>query len=217
MWVKICGITNADQAVAIAQLGATALGFICVKRSPRFVSPETLATIAQTLKHQMPTPIETVGIFADANLEIIQATVAQGRLQTVQLHGQETPEFCRQVRAAIPDIRIIKALRIRSAADIRHTTDYEPVADALLLDAYHPQLLGGTGTTLDWSALLTFRPRRPWILAGGLNPDNVAIALGQLSPDGIDLSSGVEVSPGQKDMAKVKALFAALRTLRPSA
>jgi phosphoribosylanthranilate isomerase len=136
--------------------------------------------------------------------------VDQDLFTTLQLHGQESPEFCQQVRTTYPHLRLMKAFRIRDAADLAAIAPYETVVDRVLLDAYHPHVLGGTGQTLDWGALSAFRPRCPWVLAGGLTPDNVATALGQLTPDGIDLSSGVESAPGRKDLSQVARLFGAI-------
>jgi phosphoribosylanthranilate isomerase len=211
MRVKICGITQADQAVAIAHLGATALGFICVPASPRYLIPDRIAAISEALKDTIQRPLETVGVFADADIETLEMAVKTGQLSTVQLHGNETPEQCREIRQQLPGTALIKALRIRSAEDLAQATRFEPEVDGLLLDAYHPHLLGGTGKTLDWASLKSFRPACPWLLAGGLTPENVAQALAQLSPDGIDLSSGVETAPGIKDLNQVKRLFENLR------
>lgn len=210
MQVKICGITQADQAVAIATAGATALGFICVEASPRYVTPAVIAAIVTQLRGQFPAAVTTIGVFANAPLATIQATVEETGLSGVQLHGGESPEFCLQLKQHLPNVKTIKALRIRTPADLAQASAYEQVVDRLLLDAYHPQMLGGTGQPLDWQTLQAFRPARPWLLAGGLTPDNIATALAQLSPDGIDLSSGVETAPGIKDMEQVKRLFVAL-------
>ncbi|MEM9907209.1 MAG: phosphoribosylanthranilate isomerase, partial [Cyanobacteria bacterium P01_D01_bin.44] len=173
MRIKICGITRVDQGVAIANLGATALGFICVGRSPRYVSPDQIHLMTTPL----PASIDRFGVFADADLATITETVRIGQLTTVQLHGQESFEVCQQVRQALPEVELIKALRLRSANDLTQAHSYEPYVDALLLDAYHPEQLGGTGQTLDWPTLQKFQPRCPWFLAGGLRPDNILAAL----------------------------------------
>ncbi|HEY9622775.1 MAG TPA: phosphoribosylanthranilate isomerase [Crinalium sp.] len=214
MRIKICGITKPDQGRAIAQLGATALGFMCVERSPRYVLPEQIRVMVDALPVVPDTDqpaVDCVGVFADASLTEIQQVIAIARLTAVQLHGNETPEFCQELRETIPQVELIKALRIRDAAALEQVNLYRKWVDTLLLDAYHPQLLGGTGKTLDWPMLQQFSPGIPWILAGGLKPDNVAIALQQLNPDGLDLSSGVESAPGDKDLSKVAQLFEELR------
>ncbi|MBD2098809.1 phosphoribosylanthranilate isomerase [Trichocoleus sp. FACHB-591] len=209
MRVKICGITKPDQGQAIAELGATALGFICVPASPRYVSANQIRQVVEQLPLHPQTGhlVDRIGVFANATLAEISQVVAIAGLNAVQLHGAETPEFCAQVRETLPDTEVIKALRIKTAAALQEAADYYSHVHTLLLDAYHPGLLGGTGVTLDWQSLQKFAPACPWFLAGGLNPDNITQALAQLQPDGIDLSSGVERSPGDKDLAQVAHLF----------
>jgi phosphoribosylanthranilate isomerase len=217
--IKICGITNPDQGQAIARSGATALGFIAVPASPRYIPVDRMAEITaavRQLEPEMQRSIDYIGVFANTDIETIIATVSAGGLTGVQLHGNETPDDCRALRAALPGIELIKAFRIRDRADLTSSAPtalpaYTPVVDTLLLDAYHPDQLGGTGHTLDWAALAAFTPDRPWFLAGGLNPANVGEALTRLHPTGIDLSSGVERSPGDKDLQQVERLFQALR------
>jgi phosphoribosylanthranilate isomerase len=205
--IKICGITQPEQGAAIAHLGADALGFICVAASPRYVTPAQIQAIAQAI----PPEIERVGVFVNAPLAEICDGVTVGQLTGVQLHGEESPEFCRQLRQACPTVTIWKAVRVRSPETLTTLSDYLPLVDALLLDAYHPHLYGGTGHTLDWGSLQTFAPPCPWLLAGGLTPENVATAIAQLHPDGVDVSSGVERSPGDKDLDRVQQLIQAVR------
>ena len=207
MRVKICGITQIEQGKAIVELGADSIGFICVPESPRYVSVDRLRAIADTL----PSETVKVGVFANHGVTEIVAVVQQAHLSAIQLHGTESPEFCRQLRQAIrPEIELIKAFRLKSAASLAETSAYLDCVDTLLLDAYHPQILGGTGHTINWQDLVQFKPAIPWLLAGGLTPDNISEALSRLQPDGIDLSSGVERSPGDKDLAKVAQLFEAI-------
>jgi phosphoribosylanthranilate isomerase len=205
--VKICGITQADQGVAIAQLGASALGFICVPGTPRYIA----AAQIQAITAQLPLEVDRVGVFLNATLAEIGQTVAIAQLNCVQLHGTESVEFCTALRQQLPDLEVIKALRIRTREDLAQAHRYEPHIHTLLLDAYHPEQAGGTGLTIDWSTLQDFRPACPWLLAGGLNPSNVLTALELAHPDGLDLSSGVEIAPGNKDLKQVAALFAALK------
>lgn len=212
--VKICGITQVAQGLAIAQKGAAALGYICVSKSPRYITPENIAPITTAVSADIP-DVKHFGVFANAGVADMIAIAQTANLTTLQLHGDETPAFCQLLRDALDradlqTIQIVKALRIRITKDLDEANQYAPHVDALLLDAYHPEQLGGTGKTLDWPSLKAFSSSCPWFLAGGLNPDNVVDALSQLSPDGIDLSSGVEKSPGDKDLDKVNALFAAL-------
>ena len=203
MRVKICGITQPEQGLAIAQLGATALGFICVSRSPRYVKSEQIQAVVQ----QLPSQVDCIGVFADASPEEIVNIVTETGLTGVQLHGEETPAYCQQLRQLLPDIELIKAIRVKSPQSLAQTSEYVESVNTLLLDAYDPQLQGGTGHTIDWKTIEQFCPDIPWLLAGGLTPDNVVDALAQLRPDGIDLSSGVERSPGDKDLEKVARLF----------
>ncbi len=207
MRVKICGITQPQQSVAIASLGATALGFICVPTSPRYV---TIAQIQAAIA-PLPKNIDKIGVFANTSIALIEQTVVESGLTSVQLHGNELPEFCLELRQALPGVEIIKAFRVRSREHLQQVAEYSNYIDTLLLDAYHPQQLGGTGQTLDWTMLQQFSPSSPWFLAGGLTPDNILDALSMIRPDGIDLSSGVENAPGDKDLHRVARLFANLR------
>lgn len=216
MRIKICGITQPEQGQAIAQMGASALGFICVRSSPRYVTPEQIRAITTAVTESTSRDVLSVGVFADESLAELNQIVKVAGLNAVQLHGHESPDFCQQVRSHLPSVAIIKAFRIRSAADLAQIDAFTEVVDALLLDAYHPHLLGGTGKTLDWDTLRQFQPPLPWFLAGGLTPENVQEALAQLQPSGIDLSSGVERSPGDKDLTKVAKLFEALMSLSVS-
>jgi phosphoribosylanthranilate isomerase len=203
MRIKICGITSASQGIEIAKLGATDLGFICVPRSPRHLTLFQL----QSIVAELAGAVNTVGVFADFSVTAIAQVVTLANLDTVQLHGTESIDFCQELRQFLPDTEIIKAWRVRSDSDLALIQTYSEVVDALLLDAYHPAALGGTGQILDWEQLAGFQPPIPWLLAGGLTPDNIGTALSQLQPDGIDLSSGLEVSPGNKDLALVDRLF----------
>lgn len=203
MRIKICGITKPQQGKAIAQMGATALGFICVPTSPRYITPEKIRVVVE----QLPENVDRIGVFANSRWEEICQTVAAAELTGIQLHGNESPEFCHHLRQLLPNVEIIKALRVGSLRALDLADVYTSWVDTLLLDAYHPQQLGGTGKTLDWANLRQFRPNCPWLLAGGLAPDNVLDALSQVSPSGIDLSSGVERTPGDKDLDKVAQLF----------
>ncbi|BAB76987.1 phosphoribosylanthranilate isomerase [Anabaena sp. FACHB-709] len=208
MRVKICGITQPQQSVAIASLGATALGFICVPSSPRYVTAGQIRDAVTPL----PENIDKIGVFANSSIAEIYQTVIDSGLTGVQLHGDETPEFCDQVRQSLPQVEVLKALRVRSLEHLEQAVIYTKYINTLLLDAYHPQQLGGTGQTLDWQMLQKFRPSCPWLLAGGLTPENILEALSQLNPDGIDLSSGVELKPGDKDLDKVALLFEKLES-----
>jgi phosphoribosylanthranilate isomerase len=204
MQVKICGLRCPAQAQAIAALGFTTLGFICVPASPRYVTPEEIQRVLQALTDHKN--LLAIGVFANVSLGKLQEFLPQTPLNGIQLHGDENPIFCQKVKQKFPQHLLIKALRIRQLEDLEQAKTYYDAVDVLLLDAYHPGQLGGTGKTLPWQQLQTFRPPLPWWLAGGLTPDNIGEALTMVTPDGVDLSSGVENSPADKDLVKVKQL-----------
>ena len=220
MRIKICGITKPDQGRAIAQLGASALGFICVPASPRFVSPLQIQQIVAQLPQPEAgrSPIDRVGVFVNSTAADIVETVAIAQLNVVQLHGTESPQFCQTLKAMLPTVELIKAMRVRDPETLTQTIAYLGAIDTLLLDAYLPSATpgqyGGTGKTIDWEILRQFRPACPWLLAGGLTPDNILAALDQIQPDGVDLSSGVELAPGDKNLIEVERLFTLLQAPR---
>lgn len=208
MRVKICGVTKLKQAQAIASLGVDTLGFICFPASPRYLNPNEINLIVQGL----PENVQTIGVFVNESVEVIRDIVLNTGLTGVQLHGQESVEFCLSVRELLPGREIIKAIRVKNADSLAKILAYSDYVDSLLLDAYDPHLQGGTGKTLVWQDLSSFCPPKPWLLAGGLTPENIVLALTQLQPDGIDLSSGVERSPGDKDLEKVVLLWEQLHS-----
>ncbi|MEO1133272.1 MAG: phosphoribosylanthranilate isomerase [Cyanobacteria bacterium J06639_1] len=208
LFVKICGLTDPEQARAIANMGVAAIGLIAVPKSPRYVTPEQMKAIASAL----PEGTHAIGVFVDESPDRIVETVCATGISGVQLHGNESPDDCLAIKSALPDIFSIKAFRLRQASDLEAIAPYLPHVDAILIDAYHPTMAGGTGRTVDWTLLETFECDKPWFLAGGLNPENAAIALQTLTPDGLDLSSGVEVRPGWKDLDRVRDLLDSLKT-----
>lgn len=209
MRVKICGMTNLEQASAIAQLGVETLGFICVRQSPRYLPPDQIAAITPDL----PPDTASIGVFANADLSEIISIVEETHLTGVQLHGQESPAFCQQLRSQLPDVELIKAIAVKNPASLKQTDTYAEWVDTLLLDAYDPKQLGGTGKSFNWDYLQSFTPPRPWLLAGGLTPNNIDQALTQAKPSGIDLSSGVERAPGDKNLDLVTKLLQVLRSI----
>ena len=208
-FIKICGVTQVDQAQALADLEIQAIGLIGVPQTPRYLIPEQMRAIVAAL----PTSLETVGVFRDHPIAELVQIVEHVGLTTLQLHGQETPNDCGELARCCPQIRLIKAFRLRDPQDLEIMGEYQAVVDRVLVDTYHPQQWGGTGIPLNWSLLQPVSFPRPWILAGGLNPHNIRAALTTVQPFGIDVSSGVEVSPGVKDLDKVKQLLAEIKTL----
>jgi len=197
MFVKICGITRLEDAEAAVKAGANALGFVFWPGSPRFVDPYRARAIVQTL----PPFVTPVGLFVNQPRDFVCGVASLARLGAVQLHGDETPEFAASI--AWP---LIKALAVDRAAAW-------PAATTLLLDAHDPVKRGGTGQTIDWPAAAAIAKTRKVLLAGGLTAENVAEAVARVRPFGIDVSSGVERSPGIKDHNRINALFDALNVL----
>lgn len=211
MQVKICGLKSPPQARAIAALGFRTFGFICVENSPRYVSPGQIQRVLESLN-----PLDNltaIGVFANHSLPQLQGILHRTGLTGIQLHGDESPEFCQRVKHHFPHHQLIKALRLRQGVDLRLVEPYFTAVDTLLLDAYHPQQLGGTGKTLPWQQLQSFQPPLPWWLAGGLTPTNLPQALAILHPHGIDLSSGLELAPADKDINQVHHLRTRLEAL----
>ena len=198
MIVKICGITRAEDARLAASLGATAIGFIFWPSSPRAISPLRARAIVDAL----PASVTTVGVFVNAGRDEIEAAADEANLQAVQLHGDETPDLARSLSR-----RVIKAITL--AGDIDERVNEWP-GTMLLLDAHDAAKRGGTGRVIDWDRAAAIARTHDIILAGGLGPGNVADAVARVRPAGIDVSSGVESSPGIKDPGKLRALFDAL-------
>ena len=201
--VKICGITNLADAQAAAEAGADALGFVFYEKSPRFVSMKTAAEISSAL----PPFITRAGVFVNPTGELVLKAIAECGLSLLQFHGDEPPEFCMQF-----GLMSMKAFRIRDAGSLKELPKYK--TDAWLLDAYSSDTLGGTGAVFNWDlAVEAQKAGRPIFLAGGLTPENVADAVRRVRPFGVDVSSGVESSPGKKDHAKVRAFINAAKTV----
>ena len=191
--VKICGITNIEDALMAVEAGADALGFVFVEQSPRCVSPQKAAAIVSAL----PPFIQTVGLFVDADIERVNWVADFCGLDIIQLHGDEAPDFCTEVRR-----RVVKAFRVKDAGSLSSLASYQVAG--YLLDAWSPAAHGGTGKAFDWSLARDAACTRPIILAGGLSPENVRDAVDFVQPYGVDVSSGVESSPGKKDPEKVR-------------
>ncbi len=190
--VKICGITNLEDARHAVACGADALGFVFYPESPRYVELD----LARQIIAALPPFVTCVGLFVNELPSRIVETVNYCGLDLIQLHGDETPEQC-----SFPPYRVIKAVRVSQQAGAEPLPDY-PVS-ALLLDALVPGQFGGTGKVCDWGFAAKVSAQQPIVLAGGLTPENVAAAIKAVTPYAVDVSSGVETSPGQKDPRKV--------------
>jgi phosphoribosylanthranilate isomerase len=201
--VKICGITNYDDAVAAMDMGADLLGFNFYPDSPRYVTPEK----AERIINKLPGFMDTAGVFVNASVEQIHKTKAVCPLDWVQLHGDEDPTFCRSLLTH--NVKTMKAIRVKNQKDIESANSF--FTDAVLLDAFDPDKYGGTGLTFDWNIIGHISKRV--FLAGGINPDNAAAAV-ELGVYGIDVCSGIELRPGKKDHRKMRKLFDNIRHIR---
>ena len=200
--VKICGLTRVSDALAAAGAGADLVGLMFYARSPRFIS---LAVAAQ-INAALPPHVVRVGVFVDPQPEEVMAAIHGCGLTMLQVHGSEAPEFCTQF-----GLMSMKAFRVRTASSLEDLPRYP--TDAWLLDAWSPAAPGGTGERFDWDLAIAARQLgRPLFLAGGLTPLNVADAIRQVAPFGVDVSSGVESAPGVKDPGRMRAFVAAAKS-----
>ena len=203
--IKICGITREQDALAAAQCGANAIGFVFYEKSPRYVTPARAAELMRVL----PPFVMSVGLFVDTGVDRVTQTLAQVRLDLLQFHGNESPAYCRQF-----GVPFLKAVRVKVGLDLlQYALDYHD-ARALLLDAFVEGTPGGTGSTFDWS-LIPKNLSLPIVLSGGLTPENVASAIQSVRPWAVDVSSGVEVTgstnKGIKDATKIAAFVTGVR------
>ena len=198
--VKVCGVTRASDALLASELGASAVGFVFWDRSPRAIQPTEAAEIASLL----PPDVAPIGVFVDPSPDWIDEVASHVGLAAVQLHGDETSEFC----LALP-YRVIKAVPLREPADVE-TAARLPDTVTPLVDVHDPEKKGGTGRTVDWPLAATVARRRRIFLAGGLTPGNVSEAVRVVRPYAVDVSSGLEASPGIKSPVLLQAFFGAL-------
>ncbi len=198
--IKICGITNLDDALAAADAGADALGFNFYKKSPRYIEPEKATEIIA----QLPPLMMPVGIFVNEHENRIREIQHMTCIQTIQLHGDESPEFCQRF-----ENRVIKAFQVKDKESLKAMAHYR--VGAFLLDSYREGARGGTGTTFDWHLAVVAKTFGKIILAGGLTPENVAEAVKLVQPYAVDVAGGVEKEKGIKDQAKVKKFIAEVR------
>ena len=205
--VKICGLTDPATLAAAVEGGARWLGFVFYPRSPRALSLEVAADLAALA----PPDRTTVGVLVDPDDALLDRLLARVPLAALQLHGTESPERVRAIKART-GCAVIKALQVAEARDLAPVEGYAAVADMLLFDARPPKepgrLPGGNGLAFDWRLLQDLRVDRPWLLSGGLSADNLAAAVTLCRPPAVDVSSGVERRPGEKDPAKIRRFLA---------
>jgi phosphoribosylanthranilate isomerase len=200
MRVKICGITNLDDAAEAVRLGAWAIGLVHYRRSPRRCEPAEAAAIGAAFRRKC----EVVGVFVNPELDEVHKAVENAGLTMVQLNGNEGPSFCGEV-ARRTGVKVIKAVHVASAADVHAAETFR--TDYHLFDRRGKGLWGGTGESFDWNLLAERRSAVPAILAGGLRPDNVAEAISVARPFAVDVASGVEAEPGRKDHRLLEQFF----------
>lgn len=198
--VKVCGITNSDDAFRAVDLGADALGFIFYKGSKRYIDPRDAHRIISSL----PPFVSSVGVFVNQGADEIKEAVETSGVDTVQLHGDETPEFC-----ALLPYKLIKAVRVKDTVNTEEVELY-PVL-AILFDKHTDEMYGGTGTSFDWGVLRGIVISKKVILSGGLTPENVSRAIETVRPYGVDVSTGVEDSPGKKNHIKMRKFIEAVK------
>jgi phosphoribosylanthranilate isomerase len=198
--IKICGITNVEDALAAAEAGVDALGFNFFRKSPRYVEPARAAEII----NRLPPFVMPVGVFVNEREEKIRDIMFTTGIKVLQLHGDERPEFCERFAN-----RVIKAFQVKDKDSLKHMVHYH--VSALLLDSYHDGLRGGTGTTFDWHLAVVAKTFGPVILAGGLTPSNVAEAVKLVQPYAVDVAGGVEKDKGVKDQSKMKKFVSEVR------
>lgn len=198
--VKVCGITNLDDAIMAVEYGADALGFVFYKGSKRYISPKE----AQRIISKLPPFVITVGVFVNQELGEIRSTREQAEFDIVQLHGDEPPAFCKNFGG-----RAIKAIRVKDNEAPREVESYS--AEAILFDKHSNESYGGTGVSFNWEILRNFHTSKKVILSGGLSPENVAQAISIVNPYAVDVSSGVEGRPGKKSPEKLKRFIEAVR------
>jgi phosphoribosylanthranilate isomerase len=199
--VKICGITNVRDAYHAAEYGADALGFIFYPKSQRVIAPERAREILQ----KIPGSIGKVGVFVNQEIEAVKEIVGFCGLHLIQLHGDESPQYC----ARFPRATLIKTVSACTEEEVEKLESY-PVR-AILVDAHEPGCYGGTGKNSDWALALEVKKKHPLILAGGLNKENIKRAIEIVRPCAVDINSGVETSPGRKDPHKIREIMEIIR------
>ena len=205
--VKICGLTSEEQALQVAKLGANAIGVISVEASPRYVSSEKKKKIFKTLESFYP-KIERVTVVQNCSIDLIIKNFLGNPSETIiQLHGDEDIDYCKKLREKIPNIGIWKAFRIKTEKDLDTIKNFEDFVDAILLDSWNKETYGGSGKKIKSIYLKNLQFNKPWWLAGGISIEWIDEILTNIKPDGLDISSSIEISPGIKDIAKTADLI----------
>ena len=209
--VKICGLTSEEQAIQVAKLGANAIGIISVEESPRYVSAEIKKKIFKTLESLYP-KINRVSVVQNCPIDLIIKNFLGNPSETIiQLHGDEDIDYCRKIREKIPNIGLWKAFRIKTEKDLDKIQPFENFVDAILLDSWNEKTYGGSGEKIKSTYLKNLQFSKPWWLAGGISIKWIDEILNEIKPDGLDISSSIEISPGLKDLKKTKEIIKFLK------
>ena len=210
-WVKSCGRTSEEQALHVAKVGAHAIGIISVEESPRYVSAEIKKKIFKTLESFYP-KIDRVNVVQNCPIDLIIKDFLGNPSETIiQLHGDEDIDYCKKIREKIPNIGVWQAFRIKTRKDFDKIQPFEDLVDAILLDSWNEKTYGGSGEKINSNYLKNLQFSKPWWLAGGISIEWIDEILINIKPDGLDISSSIEISPGLKDIKKTEELFKFLK------
>ena len=209
--VKICGLTSKEQALQVAKFGTDAIGIISIEESPRYISAEKKKEIFRALERFYP-KIERVTVVKNCPIDlIIKNSLGKPSETIIQLHGDEDVDYCKKLREKVPNIGIWKAFRIKTEKDLDTIRPFEDFVDAILLDSWNKETYGGSGKKIKSIYLKNLQFSKPWWLAGGISIDWIDEILSNIQPDGLDISSSIEISPGLKDIKKTEELFKFLK------
>jgi len=210
--IKICGITSVSQALEIAQLGVDAIGIISVMESPRYVQPSKKREIFETLNKFFP-KVKRVSVIKNVPLrQILEDLQSNTNENVLQLHGDENISYCKKIRENFQQIELWKAFRIKGAKDFENISPYSNFIDSVLLDSWNNETYGGSGIRIQQKYLDNLKFKNNWWLAGGISIDWIDNIIEKIKPDGIDISSSIEIKPGIKDISKTKKLVNAIRS-----
>ncbi len=209
--IKICGVTSVSQALEIAKLGVDAIGIISVKESPRYVLPSRRREIFEILSKIFP-KVKRVSVIKDAPInQILEGLQSDIYENVLQLHGDENISYCKNIKENFQQIELWKAFRIKKARDLENISPYSNFVDAVLLDSWNNETYGGSGIRIQQKYLNNLKFKKKWWLAGGISIDWIENILKDIKPNGIDISSSIEIEPGLKDISKTKELVDAIR------
>ncbi len=206
--IKICGITNVQDALWAANLGVDFIGLNFYKKSLRKISLD----MAKNIVNEIPSFVKSIGVFVDEDLKVVRKVANVCGLDMVQLHGNESPQYCSEIHSSNSELKIIKAFRIKDESSLENISGYSDFVDYYLLDTYVPEQAGGTGKTFNWEFAIKAKTfGKPVFLSGGLTPDNVKEAIQKVHPFSVDVASGVEKTPRRKSYEKMKEFIQKVR------